>query len=180
MYLDQDAVNPQGFTSAEDLLRAMRKGNSQRLEIGMGEFKFPVRLLSAHEEATIAVKAAQSSQRANPTGLKREIFEAQATMIALLVAATLIDNAPSVPPRFFELLTSEELGTLYDEYTTLNKTVNPNVQDMKAEEIAVIVDDIKKKKRVAKDFYTYQLAAVGKYFLQVIIPNLPTDSAPGS
>jgi hypothetical protein len=180
MYSDQDAVDPSQFTTAEDLLRAMRKGNTQKLEIGMGAFTFPVRLLSAHEEATIAVKAAQACQRANPTGLKREIFEAQATMIAILTGATLIDNSPSIPPRFFELLTSEELGSLYDAYTTLNKTVNPNVQDMKAEEIAVIVDDIKKKRKVAKDFYTYQLAAVGKYFLQEIIPNLPTDNAPGS
>jgi|GEM_PF-5349314 len=180
MYSEQETTEVSGIRTVESLLAAMRRGNSQRLELKMGDDDVPVRLLSAHEEALTAVKAAQSAIKRNPTGLKPETFEAQCMMKAILFAATTIGGTPTIGERFYESLTATELGYLYDQYVTLNHTINPNIQEMKSEEIAAIVDDIKKKKRAAKDFYTYQLAAVGKYFLQEIIPNLPTDSAPGS
>ena len=139
-----------------------------------------MRLLSAHEEAIIAVKAAAAATKANPSGHKREMFEAQATMKAILFAACTIDGTPTIALHFFDALTAAELGNLFDQYTTLNNSINPNFEDMKPVEIEAIIDDIKKKKRAAKDFYTYQLAGIGKWFLQALPVTSPTDSEPGS
>lgn len=179
MYSDQESVSLAGIQTAEDLLSLLRKGNSQKLEIGLGDLKVPCRLLSATEEATIIVKASQEAMKKNPSGMKQEVFEAHETMRAILQAATTIDTVPGLPARFLPMLTGTELVSLYDEYVTLNHTINPNVQEMSVDEINEMVDSIKKKTKAAKDFYTWQLAAAGRYFLAVIV-NQPTGSGAGS
>lgn len=168
------------ITTAEGLLERLRKGNAQSLELAIGDFKVPCRLISASEEATLAVKASIEARKKNPTGEKQDIFESYETMKAILVAATNINGSPTVPPRFFELLSNVELVAIFDNYQTLNHTINPSLADMTDEQITQIVDDIKKKKAVAKDFYTWQLAAVGKFFLERVIPSLQMDSGVGS
>lgn len=170
----------QSINTVEDLLAAMRRGNSQALEIMAGDTPLPVRLLSAHEEATIAVKSYLAALKANPSSHKQELFEAQSTMKQILFAALTIDDVPMVAFHIIDKMPSPVLGNLYNQYVTLNNSLNPSFEDMKPEEIAAIIDNVKKKKAVASDFYTYQLAGIGKYFLQAVIPNLQTDNEPGS
>lgn len=175
-----DVFDHQKITTAEDLLASLRKGNNQKLEIGLGELKVPCRLLSASEEAKIVVKAKQSAIHQNPSGKKQEVFESYETMKAMLEAATTVNGAPGFAMGFVDALTSSELAELYDQYVTINKMINPNIQLMKREEIQAIMDDVKKKKTVTNDYFSWQLAAVGKFFLEEIVANLPTDSEPGS
>ena len=179
MYSEEKPTKITDFESAEDLLAAMRKGNTQKLEIGFGERMLPVRLISAKEELNLMITAASSSVKMNPSGLKQNIAEAHELMKLTLIAATTLNSVPGAAPRFFELLTPEELSDLYDQYKTLNHTINPNIELMKTEQIAEMIANVKKKQRAAKDYYTWQLAAIGKYFLDVIIPNLPTDNGAG-
>ncbi len=162
--------------TAEDLLAALRKGNAQKLEIGLGELKVPCRLISAGEEAKIIVRASSQAKKTNPGGERQDVFEAQETMREMLKAATTIDSVPGLPERFFGMLTSQELVALYDEYVTINSMINPAFADLTKEQIAEIVSDVKKKKKGSKDFYTYQLAGLGKFFLEVVVPNLRMDN----
>lgn len=168
------------ITTADALLAKLREGNSQKLEIGLGALKVPVRLLNAVEEATVQAQAEQRSVKENPQGLKKEIFEAQCVMKAILQAATTIKGAPGLPGGFLDMLTHVELAELYDQYITLNHTINPNVQSLSQDELLALVESVKKKERAASDFYTYQLAAIGKFFLASILPMLATVNERGS
>ena len=166
--------------TTDQLLGKIRKGNDQKLEIGLGDLKVPCRLLSAVEEATLTVKAKQSALKLNPTGLKQEVFEAFEVMKAILGAATIINGAPQVPLGFYDKLTEPELSTLYDQYVSLNHTINPNLQELTSEQINSIVEEVKKKNLNSKGLYSYQLAGIGKYFLDVIIPSLQMVKEHGS
>lgn len=168
-----------GIKTVDQLLEALRKGSNQKLEIGLGELKVNCRLISAKEEVNIMVKAKQKALKENPTGLKQEVFEAQQVMRSMISAATTISGAPQLPDAFLDALSSEELSELYDQYISINHTVNPNLQGMSHEEIMGVVQDVKKKSRTSKDLYSYQLQAIGKYFLDVILANLPTVNERG-
>lgn len=179
-YSQSDPVDLDRITTAEDLLSLLREGNNQKLEIGLGKLKVPCRLLNAKEEAIITAQAESRALKENPQGAKREIFEAQEVMKAILLAATNIKGVPGFPQKLVDMLSNQELTTLFDQYVSLNHTINPNIQDLSQVEIQAMVDNVKKKKTAASDYYSWQLAAVGKFFLDKIIPNLPMDSGAGS
>jgi hypothetical protein len=174
--MDQEFTQGEGFdisniTTAKDLLAALRKGNTQTLELGLGELKVPCRLLNASEEAKIVVKAKQQARKENPSGVSIEVFESYEIMKAILLNATSINGMVGFPLNFLVELSQSELAELYDQYITINHTINPNFQEMKHEEIAVIVEGIKKKTVRASGLFTWQLAAVGRYFLENLLPS---------
>jgi hypothetical protein len=177
-----DSFEVNKILTTEGLLASLRKGNAQNLALGLGEIKVPCRLINANEEAKIYVLAKQKSLKDNPTGLKQEVFDSHAVMKAILIAATTINGAPTLPMGFVDALTSQELVELYDQYITINKTINPNIQSMTPEEIIEVIQEVKKKgsSDVVNGLFTHHLAAIGRYFLVTIIPSLQTASAAGT
>lgn len=169
------------LVTAADLLAALRKGESQDqpLEIGLGELKAPCRLLNAAEELRIVVTATQRARQGNITGEKLEISISYAVMSDILTAACTV-NGHSLPQGFLEMLSAKELSALYDQYTDLNYVVNPNLPELTTEEIGELIDGVKKKNVNPKNLFSYQLRAVGKYFLDVIIPSLQMVKERGS
>ena len=167
------------YGSAAELLAALRSGNTQVLELAVGVAKVPCRLINAGEEAKLIVQAKSKASKQNPNGVKLELFESVQLMKDVLASATTIDGAPGLPMGFLDELTSQEIEALYDQYITLNRTINPNIQTLSQDEINELIGGIKKKSLSTKNLFSYQVLAVGKYFLDVIIPSLPTDSVPG-
>jgi len=165
--------------TAETLLEALRKGQTQKLELGLGALKIPCRLLNASEEAIIVVKAKQKALLSNPTGMKQEVFESYEAMKGILKASTSIEGTVGFNDRFLEALSASELAYIYDQFVSLNHTINPNFQNFSAQEINDLVEGIKKKTVDVNSLFTYQLAGVGKWCLTNIL-KLPTDSEPGS
>jgi len=173
------AVNLDEIVTAEDLLAKLRKGNEQKLEIGLGDLKIPVRLINAKEESTIIAKAEIKALKDTPQGNKKDIFEAQQIMKDLLYSASQVHGSPGLPMRFLEALSHKELTTLFDQYVSLNNTINPNIQDLSESEIAEIVDGLKKKQKTVNDLYSWQLAALGRFFATKVLPLLQTANEPG-
>lgn len=176
--MDIDTVDAQrvnNIQTAEELLSFLRKGNSQKFEIGYDGWKVPCRLLSATEMLNISIRAGQSAKSKNPTGVKQENFNAIESMILVLDKATTINGAPSFAMGFLESLPEVILLDLYDQYLLINNTINPSINHMKPDEIQKIVEDVKKKMSKASDYYSYQLAQIGRFFLDEIVPNIPTD-----
>ena len=172
---NSEAVDVNKITTSEDLLKKLRAGNNQKLEIGLGQLKVPVRLLNAVEEATLQAQAEQKTKRENPQELEYKVFKAQNVMKGILQAATTINGAPGLPIGFLDALTHVELSELFDQYNTLNHTINPSIESMKQEDIVALVEAVKKKQRTSSDLYTWQLAATGRFFLDSVLPMLQTD-----
>lgn len=171
----------QELKTAEDLLAALRRGNSNKaLEIGLGDLKVPCRLLSAVEELRVVQKAKMDAFKANPSGTDREIDESYASIKAILFHACTINGAPGLPQKLLDLMSKSELLELHDQYESINHTINPNFEELKPDQIAQIVQDIKKKKTQVSDYYSWQLAAIGKFFLAEVLPTLRMDNAAGS
>lgn len=173
-----EAVDINKIVTAEDLLSKLRNGNSQKLEIGLGGLKFPVRLLDATEEATLQAQGATEAVLKTPNGAKVEIFEAQITMKKILIAASTI-NGQGLPPRFFELIGTKELVALYDQYISLNHTINPSIQSLTQEQLLALVESVKKKEKAPSDLYTWEQAEIGRFFLEKVLPMLQTVNASG-
>jgi hypothetical protein len=161
------------ITTAADLLAALRKGNNQQLEIVIGDFKIPVRLLNAQEEAVLIVKAKLEAKKKNPQGINQEVFESLESMKATMIAATTVGDS-FMPVDFWNGLTSEEITDIYDRYKTLCKTINPSLETMTQDEILQVVSEVQKKSptSIVNGLYGWQLQALGKYFLMTVVPAL--------
>lgn len=169
-------------TTTEDLLRQLRQGNEQKLEIGLGALKIPVRLLNHKEELVIIAKSKVKAMKDTPMGVDQKAFESAQIMRDILYAAVKVEGSAGLAPNFFESLWDTELSGLYDQYISLKNTVNPNIQAMSQEEIMELILEIKKKTSDVRNLFTYQLAEIGKYFLTRVVPHLPlqTDSVAGT
>lgn len=168
-----DSFDGNELVTAEGLLAAMRKGENQSkpLEIGLGQFKVPCRLISAKEELRIVINATQRAKKENITGEKLDASISYAVMYDMISAACTVGNS-FLPLGFLDGCSGKELSALYDQYTDLNYIVNPNLQELSTEEILELLEAIKKKTVLTKNLFSYQLRAVGKYFLDVILPSL--------
>lgn len=177
----EESFDVNDLQDADSFLAAIRKGGAQDkpLEIGLGQLKVPVRLISAPEELKIVVNATQRARKENITGEKLEVSISYAVMTDMLYAACHVGNS-QLPVGFVERLSAKELSALYDQYTDLNHILNPNLQELSTEEILEILDGIKKKTVLARNLYSYQLRAIGKYFLDVLLPSLLMAKDSGS
>ena len=152
--------------SPEALLERMRDGYETTLDLTYNKLKVECRLLPA-EEMAIAVANAKTKLKV-PEGHERYLLEGQAVMKAVLKAATTVGPVIALGDKFLGMLTNEELVHFHDQYETLMKTCNPEFKNLDESDIADIISRIKKKSANASDFYTWQLAAIGKYFLERI------------
>ena len=103
-------------------------------------------------------------------------MEAIAVQKAVLKAGCTVGGVPYLPDALLNDLGSDELSKLYDLYMLEIKFVDPKFEALEMEQILEIVESVKKKKTAAKDYFTWQHAAIGRYFLAKI---LPMDNAHG-
>jgi hypothetical protein len=175
-----EVVDIKKIQTAEELLSFLRKGNAQKFEIGYEGWMVPCRLLSAGEMLKISIRSSQAAKLKTPNGANAEQFIAIETMVLVLDKATTIEGAPNFAMGFLEGLPETILSDLYDQFLTINNAINPSIQHMKPEDIKKLVEDVKKNKTTTKNYYTYQLAEVGKFFLTEILPVLLTDNDVGT
>ncbi len=149
--------------SVEALLERMRAGYNQDLFIEYNDLKVEARLLPGGEMATVISNA--KSKLKIPDGHDRKMLEGQAVMKSVLKAATTIGVTTSLGDRFLDLLTNEELVAIHEQYESKVKTINPNIDNFTTDQIAEVIVRIKKKTAKPSDFYMWQLAAIGSYFL---------------
>jgi hypothetical protein len=176
--VDKKAINE--IDSAEKLLAYLRRGQNQKLEIGFEDWKIPCRIISAGEMLKLQVRGEMRARELNPTGEKMEAYIAFETMKLVLDSATTIDKKSFFSRSFLDGLPNNIIESLYDQYITIINVINPNIQSMSNGDIMKIVDDIKKNKTVTKNYFTYQLAEVGKFFLEEILPLIPMGKDVGS
>jgi hypothetical protein len=179
MTFEIDDTQTKKYGTAQELLAALRSGNNQKLELTVGLAVIPCRLVNAIEEAGIIVRAKPKADKINPDGIKRELIESVCIQKDILAAATTINGMPGLPLGFLDLLTNPELEAIYDQYISLCHTINPNIQSLSQDEILQVVDGIKKKSLSTKNLFSYQLAEVGKFFLDVVLPNSLTVNERG-
>jgi hypothetical protein len=60
-----------------------------------------------------------------------------------------------------------ELDALYDQYITLQRTIV--FEKMTTEKIAELILAVKKKEKAPSDFFTWELAAIGRSFLEEVL-----------
>lgn len=163
------------ITTADDILKKIRLGYKQDLKVKLGDYEIPCRLMSATEERRVIASA--------KAGLKvllesaRDLEESLAVMKAVILRGCTVDNTPRMPQAVLDELTNSEIESLYDQYLTVCTTVNPEFESLSEAQIVDLIKEVKKKNQPARDLFTWQLVAIGKYFLDVF---LPAANAPGS
>jgi len=162
-------------TTAEEQLKLLRSGYAEQHELKLGDLVLPCRLMPAQEEAAI-IGNAKASVKA-PSEAHRGLFESMAVMKEILFQACMVDKTPYASKRFLDGLTDVELDALYDQYMTIKETANPQFEKLSPAKIGELFEAVKKKERSSKDFFTWQLAAIGKFCLDQIQAGA---SGPGS
>ena len=92
-------------------------------------------------------------------------------------AACNVDGVPHLPRPFLDKLTLTELEGFYDQYVTVIRQANPKFESLTSDEIVQMIVAVKKNEKTSTDFFTWQLAAIGKFYLENI---LPKDNEAGS
>lgn len=149
--------------TAEEQLNLMRQGYKAELRIKLGGLEIPVRLMSAIEEADTIANA--------KTGLKipdqadPKLHVSIAVMKAVLEKAANVDGVPYLSRKCLDGMTHQELNALYDQYLTVCDSVNPEFEDLEAKQISDMIVAVKKNEKAPTDFFTSDLAAIGRFFL---------------
>lgn len=169
--------------SPTELLAAMRRGTEQSLFIKFNKIRIPVRLLTALEEAEVinksrirAIEKLAGNGDSNSINRMKSTF----TMMSILIRATSIKGDVGFTESELTEMTSDELTFLYDQYVSVCKVVDKEFESMSHDEIKDLIMSVKKKTTLASDYYSWQHAAVGKFFLTEIVPILPEDKDLGS
>lgn len=151
--------------SVEDQLRQMREGYSTKLELKMGGWSIPVRLLTAMEERIAVAEAKKRATKTLPSGVEPDLFESLEVMKAVLEAAGTVDHTPRLSRKLLDALSNTEIEKLYNDYMTLTRTANPEFESLSVDTVVEMIEAVKKKERLPSDFFTWQLAEIGKFFL---------------
>lgn len=165
----------QKIVTVEDQLKLMRQGYKAELKLTYGGLELPCRLLSATEEASLISNAKANTKV--PAGHDTQLMVSMAVMKAVLAACCTVDSTPHASRPFLDAISSTELESLYDQYLTHKEMMNPDFESLGDEKIVEFLLAVKKKEKTSGDFYTWQLAAIGKFYLDRI---LPTVNAAGS
>lgn len=170
-------ATPKVFPQTPDQqLAAMRRGQNKDLTLKCGGLDIPCRILSNSEESIATANARAVARRANADGTHDPAAEAAEIMKAVLLKATNVHSIQYVATIFLNALSSAELGAFYDQYVTLMNTVNPEFENVSVDRIGAMIAAVKKKEKVPKDFFTWELAAIGRFFLDEV---LQQGNAPG-
>lgn len=155
---EKDHVSP------EDQLALLRADYAEAPTIKAGKLKVPVRLLNATEKVTIIGQAELNLQI--PDGVDPKLFKSLEVMKGVLIAGGTVDGVPRLSRRFLDLLSDSEIGHMYDEYETLCKTSNPEFRNLSGDQLMGLVNAVKKKEASPSDYFTWQLAEIGRFFLE--------------
>lgn len=162
--------------TAEDQLRLLRAGYAKEHLIKFGKLELPCRLMPASEEAAIIANAKKGVKLPSEEPENRRLAESMAVMKSILLSACTVDGTPHVSLGFLDQLTDVELDSLYDQFLTLKECADPDMEKLSPAQIGELFEAVKKKERRSKDFFTWELAAIGKFCLD----RLPLeDSVPG-
>ena len=161
----------------EDRIRKMREGYKQDLQLVIGGIEIPCRLMSASEEITIIAKAKTNIKLPPKYTGSTDSFTGIEIQKAILEAACTVDLVPYAPREFLDKLLLVEIESLYDQYVSTIRQVNPRFESMSVAEVTEMIVEVKKKEKVPSDFFTWQLAEIGKFFLDNV---LQKDSEAGS
>ena len=158
--------------TAEDRLKEMRAGYKTKLELVIGAFSIPCRLMSASEEITAIARAKADLKIPPHHESARKQFEGLEIQKSILALACTVDGVPYVNREFLDKLSLSEIETLYDQYVSTIRSVNPNFESMTGDEVSEMIIAVKKKEKDQNDFFMWQLAEIGKFFLAKILPTV--------
>jgi hypothetical protein len=165
---------PQVIT-VDEQLRLMRKGYKATLQLKYGDFEVPVRLITAGEEASLVAKARARAKKA-PDPYETQLLGSLEVMKAVLEGAGQVDGTPYLSRKLLDQLTNPEIENLYDQYTTLQRTVNPEFEALSGEKIAELIQAVKKNETTTSDLSTWQRAEIGRFFLDQILPRTGNEA----
>lgn len=147
----------------ESRLEKMRAGIKNELKIKLGEFEIPVRLLPSSEELKV-IQTAKMEVAKSPPQFEFKLVEAMAVMKGTLAAVA----GQYLPVELLNQLTTVEIEGLYDQYQSVCRSINPNYEKLSDEDATAMIAAVKKKEQKVTDFYTYQLAGIGRFFLEAL------------
>lgn len=153
----------------EEQLAAARKGPKQDLFLTLGDLEIPCRILGHREEAATIANAKMAARKSKPETGQAQLFESMEVMRAILMKVTNVKSVQHLTPLFLNELSSAELDSLYDQYLTLMNTANPEFEKMSSAKIGEMIAAVKKKEMAPRDFFTWQLAAIGRCYLEEIL-----------
>jgi hypothetical protein len=163
--------------STEDLLKAMRQGNDQELWLKIGDIEVPCKILSQAEEMAAILNGKRRAIEKAPDGKISPVDESAAVMKAVLLAASNVKSVQYLATEFLNKLSAAALDSLYDQYVSIMRGVSPQFEQLSEARLAEMIQAVKKKEKGPRDFFTWELAAIGRSFLEEI---LQRDSAAGS
>ncbi len=107
-----------------------------------------------------------------------ETFEAEKTLQMIYRAATDADGKPlaRTVDEFRKLITLDEKNVLVDEYLSMEKECSPSDETMSNEELARLVDDLKKNPATPGSVSSISIARQLITYLVNLLQSLPKDN----
>lgn len=144
--------------SAEELVTRLRQGTKDSHEIELRGNKIPVRLLSMDEMLAIRAEARRDNAVANGDDSD---YNCRVQKTTLKMATTVpVGSAPYLGDKVLHMLTVDEIGDLFMQYTWVLHRVNPSLEMISPDEFRAMVDAVKKKALTWRELPLKHLRAI--------------------
>lgn len=126
-------------------LELMREGVKYRFEISVRKFKVMVRPLTNLEIIQATAEAA-SDYESLPEQQRTSIASSLLSAIRQLVKASAPDvgEAPVLSMKLLEMMSPDEVNSLWKQYVRVTDLVNPSFESVSAEELGEMAENLKK------------------------------------
>lgn len=164
------------IVTVEDILAKMRSGTKEFHEVSLRSFKVMLRILSIDEMNLIRRDSLNSAIAMKGDETDKNLIT-QKTVLMMASTPRATGSVPSLPEKLLGLLTTDEIGHLYNEYIAILDKFNPAVEQISHEAFRELVDALKKNLLSVSDLSLWQLKAICSAYVDLISR---TDSSPGT
>lgn len=164
--MDRRDATPSNILTAEDLLKKLREGVQTSFTIENRGIKAVVRIISNVEMAQIRREAMTYAATFGGDETEKNLFIQRGTLA--LACTDAYTKIPSIPPKFWEIISLDELKYFYEEYVLIMDNVNPSLESLSSDQFRALVDALKKNIVSPKELSMRQLRAICSAFAELI------------
>lgn len=164
--MSRQEATPSAIVTAEDLLKKLRAGVQEVYTVKVRDVEIPMRPLSNAEAVLIRREAIKAAAAVGGDETEKNIVIQRLTLT--YATQDPVKKLPFVSPKFWEIISVDEIQNFYKEYALIMDNVNPSLETLNPDQFRALVEALKKSAISVKELSLLQLKTICTAFVELI------------